>query len=75
MQSVGIITDSSSCLPLEFVERFDIEMLPLQFAINCRTYLNGVDITPSRLYAKGFTPAMGVHTRPGLLAIACWSGE
>ena len=51
MQSVGITTDSSSCLPLELVEHFDIQVLPLQFVIGGKTYLDGVYITPSQFYA------------------------
>jgi fatty acid-binding protein DegV len=41
MQSVGITTDSSSCLPLELVKHFGIQVLPLQFVIGGRTYLDG----------------------------------
>lgn len=50
MPGVGIVADSSACLPAELAERYDIEVVPLQLMVDGRAYLDGVDITPAEFY-------------------------
>ncbi|MFC1919452.1 DegV family protein, partial [Chloroflexota bacterium] len=51
MQPVGIITDTSACLPQDLIHKYSIEVVPLQFVINGSAYLDGVDISPAQFYA------------------------
>lgn len=47
---VGIVTDSVACLPEELADRCGITVVPLQVIIGDKTYLDGIDITPSQFY-------------------------
>lgn len=51
MQPVGIITDTSACLPQDLIYKYSIEVVPLQFVINGSSYLDGIDISPAQFYA------------------------
>lgn len=59
MQQVGLIADSSASLPVELVERYGIQIVPLQFVAGGRSYVDVV----------------GVHTGPGLLAVSFYAGR
>jgi len=48
---VAIITDSVACLPRELVEKYSIEVVPIQVIFGDRAYRDGVDLTPSQFYA------------------------
>jgi len=50
MKKVGIVTDSTSCLPRELVDKHDISVVPLLIIIDGRGYCDGVDISPSEVY-------------------------
>lgn len=50
MNNVAIITDSVACLPSELVDRYDIEIVPMELMYEDRIYLDGVDITPAQFY-------------------------
>lgn len=44
MNNLKIITDSTCDLPKEIIEKYDIEVIPLEVTIDNTTYLDGVDI-------------------------------
>ena len=50
MQKVAIVTDSIACLTKELVERYGIEIVPINFYAGGRIYRDWVDITPSEAY-------------------------
>jgi len=50
MKAVTIITDSTSDLSKELLEKFDIRVLPLHVSLGDMEFLDGVDITPDYLY-------------------------
>ncbi|MBP3952969.1 DegV family protein [Bacillus suaedae] len=43
--TIKIVTDSTSDLSKDLIEKYDIEVVPLSIAINNETYLDGIDIT------------------------------
>ena len=47
---VTVITDSAACLPGEVAERYGIEIVPMEFIHEGRTYRDGVDITAAAFY-------------------------
>lgn len=50
MPSVAIVTDSTSCLPQEEVERYSIEVVPVNLVHEGRVYRDGQDLTPEEFY-------------------------
>lgn len=52
MQKIKIITDSTSDLPKEIVEKYDIEVLPLLVSFGEETYIDGVNIDIQTLLEK-----------------------
>lgn len=50
MQSVAVITDSSACLPADMVSALHIQVAPLRFFIDGKSYLDGIDITATDVY-------------------------
>ena len=50
MSRVGVVTDSTCCLPEELVREYDIRIAPLILNINNRAYRDGVDITPAEFW-------------------------
>jgi len=50
MPSVAIVTDSTSCLPQEEVERYGIEVVPVNLVYEGRVYRDGLDLTPEEFY-------------------------
>ena len=52
MKNVAIVTDTTACVPQEQVERYDIEVVPVQLIIDNKSYRDGIDISPSEFYAK-----------------------
>ncbi len=51
MKNVGIVTDTTACIPREYVEKYNISIVPVQLIIDNRTYRDGIDITPDEFYA------------------------
>jgi DegV family protein with EDD domain len=49
-QRVAIVTDSIACLTRELVERYHIEIIPINFWAGGELYRDWVDITPSEAY-------------------------
>jgi DegV family protein with EDD domain len=50
MPSVAIVTDSTSCLPQEEVERYSIEVVPVNLIHEGRVYRDGHDLTLEEFY-------------------------
>jgi len=50
MAGVGVITDSSVCLPSELVGLHHIHVVPLRFFLNGRWYIDGLEITADDIY-------------------------
>ncbi|MFC2032702.1 DegV family protein, partial [Chloroflexota bacterium] len=50
VSKVVIVTDSIACLTREFVEQYDIKILPLNFYFGDKVYRDWVDITPTEVY-------------------------
>lgn len=51
MRKVAVVTDSSSNLPAEIVERYSIIVVPVLLHLNGRTYRDEVDLTAEEVYA------------------------
>jgi len=49
-EKVAIITDSSACIPRELVEKYSIQLVPMNVIFGDKTYQDGIDITPSEFY-------------------------
>lgn len=47
-----IVTDSTAALPKEYVERYDISVVPLKVAFGDEVYRDGVDINPELFFKK-----------------------
>ncbi|MBN1176457.1 MAG: DegV family protein [Dehalococcoidales bacterium] len=47
---VAVITDSICCLTKELIDRYNIEIVPINFFAGGNLYKDGVDITPSKAY-------------------------
>lgn len=50
MNKIALITDSTSDLPREIQEKYNIEVLPLHVIYKDAEYRDGVDITPEEVY-------------------------
>ncbi len=50
MSKVGIVTDSTNCLPAELIKEYDIRVVPCNLAIDGKAYLDQVDITPDEFW-------------------------
>jgi DegV family protein with EDD domain len=66
MTRVGIVTDSTNCLPPEKIKEYDIKVAPFQLILERKSYKDKVDITPAEFW-KMFktlktTPTTGTVT-------------
>ena len=50
MRKVAIVTDTTACVPQEQVRKYDIEVVPVQFIFEDKTYRDGIDISPTEFY-------------------------
>ena len=50
MSKVGIVTDSTSCLPAKLIKEYDIQVAPVHLIIDGKDYRDHVDITPSEFW-------------------------
>lgn len=48
---IKIVSDSTSDLSKELIEKYDIQIAPLHILLGEKEYLDGVDITPDDIYA------------------------
>lgn len=51
-EKIALVTDSSSDLPKEIIEKYNIHTIPLKIIYNDREYDDGVDISPEEVYEK-----------------------
>jgi DegV family protein with EDD domain len=52
MAKIAILTDSTANLPVEWVEQYNIRVIPLKIHWGSETYLDGVDLTPDEFYTR-----------------------
>ena len=52
MNKVAIVTDSVACIPKEQVEKYGIEVVPVQIIFGDKAYRDGVDISPAEFYSR-----------------------
>jgi DegV family protein with EDD domain len=52
MSKVAIVTDSTACIPVEYLRQFPIAVVPLNLIFGSQIYMDGVDITPNEFYKK-----------------------
>ncbi|MGM0419747.1 MAG: DegV family protein [Bacillota bacterium] len=50
--NIGLLTDSTSDLPKNLIEKYDIQIIPLNVNFGEDTYIDGVDITPEAFFDK-----------------------
>jgi len=50
MGNIKIVTDSTSDLSKELLERYDIAVVPLNIILDEKNYLDGMEIDPDRIY-------------------------
>jgi DegV family protein with EDD domain len=50
--SVGILTDSTSDIPKDICEKYDIEVIPLKVIFDKETFKDYIDIMPEEFYKK-----------------------
>ncbi len=51
MEKIAIITDSTSDLTQDIIDKYDIKVLPLQIIYQNKIYKDKVDITPEQIYS------------------------
>lgn len=51
IKMIKIVSDSTSDLSKELIEKYDIQIVPLHILLGEKEYLDGVDITPDDIYA------------------------
>lgn len=51
MKNVAVVTDTTACVPPEYVTGLGIEVVPVQLIIEEKTYRDGIDISPAEFYA------------------------
>ncbi len=49
---IHLVTDSTSDLPKEIIEKYHIRVVPLTISIDKKDYLEGIDISPKEFYIK-----------------------
>ena len=49
---VAIVTDSTACIPQEQAEKHGIEVVPVVFVFEDKSYRDGVDMSPAEFYAR-----------------------
>jgi DegV family protein with EDD domain len=49
---IGLVCESTACLPTGLVQHYGIAVIPIPFVFGEETFLDGVDITPREFYAR-----------------------
>ncbi len=52
MAKTAILTDSTANLPMEWVEQYNVRVIPLKIHWEGDTYLDGIDLTPNEFYTR-----------------------
>ena len=51
MNKIALITDSSANISTDWIEQYNIKVIPLKIQYETKTYLDGVDISPNMLFS------------------------
>jgi len=52
MSKVGIVVDSTNCLPVKLVREYDIRVVPYHLILEGKDHLDQVDITPAEFWQR-----------------------
>lgn len=52
MKKIAILTDSTANLPMEWVEQYNVGVIPLKIQWENGSFLDGVEITPAEFYTR-----------------------
>lgn len=52
MNKIALVTDSTTCLTPELLEKHNIHIIPLKVHWGGQTFLDGIDLTPSEFYSR-----------------------
>jgi len=50
MSKVGVVTDSTNCLPAELIKEFNIGIAPVHIILDGKDYRDQLDLTPAEFY-------------------------
>jgi DegV family protein with EDD domain len=49
---VAIVTDTTACIPKDQVEKYGIEVVPIEFIFGDKVYRDGIDMSPAEFYTR-----------------------
>jgi DegV family protein with EDD domain len=52
MAKIGILTDTTHCLPSELITRYGITVVPMGLVLDNKPYYDQIEITPSEFWEK-----------------------
>jgi DegV family protein with EDD domain len=52
MAKIGILTDTTHCLPAELIDRYHIKVVPVGLVLDGKPYLDQFEITPAEFWEK-----------------------
>ncbi|MFC1972281.1 DegV family protein [Chloroflexota bacterium] len=52
MSKVGIVVDSTNCLPTELIREYDIRVVPYHLVLEGKDYYDQIDITPAEFWQR-----------------------
>ena len=52
MSKVGIVTDSTNCLPAELIKEYDVRVVPYHIIMDGKDYRDQIDITPAEFWQR-----------------------
>ena len=52
MPKVGIVTDSTNCLPAELIKEYDVRVVPYHIIMEGKDYRDQIDITPAEFWQR-----------------------
>jgi DegV family protein with EDD domain len=52
MARIGILTDTTHCLPPELINRYGIKVIPMGLVLNNKPYLDQIQITPAEFWKQ-----------------------
>jgi DegV family protein with EDD domain len=55
---IALVTDSTCDIPAEWVQQYEITVVPLTIIIGDRQYLDGIELTPSEFYERLSTESL-----------------
>ncbi|MDC4239255.1 DegV family protein [Clostridium tertium] len=52
MNKIALITDSTCGLPKEYINEYDVKVVPLKILYKDKEFIDGINITPEEVYSK-----------------------